>query len=272
MVLIKKMKFFYIILSIAICYNTFSQSIKPAVINSAGGSGSVGTGTVAVDLIYNIGEPIITTISNNTNDLTQGFLQPDMFGSIGLNLTAFSSNESCFQNNDGKITLELNTKPYDTCYVLYFWTPSSVCSGTNYDCNSIDSLTPGNYSVIVKAFNNHSNANSMAIDSVPFSFTITANTDPCQITVFTSFTPNGDGINDGWIIGDIENFPKNTVVIYNRWGNKIASYSNYDNKNTIWKGQAPSGEIVPNGTYFYVIELNNGSGYKKGWIEVTGKQ
>ncbi len=263
----KKLTFLFLIL----CFGSFAQTTTPQVINSAGGSGSVSSGTNTIDIFYNIGEPMITTITNGSNILTQGFLQPDIVGIIGLNLTAFSSNESCFEKKDGKINLVLNSKPYDTCYVVYFWTPSSLCPGTNYDCNMVDSLAPGIYSVTVKAFNDHDNVNGIAVDSVGFSFTITANPDPCQIQIFTSFTPNGDGINDTWVIEDIDQFPNNTVTIYNRWGNKLASYTNYDNKNNAWKGETPNGSTVTNGTYFYVIELNNGTGYKKGWVEVTGK-
>lgn len=258
-------------LCILLSLGAYSQTLAPQVINSAGGSGSVSSGTNTIDIYYNIGEPIIATISNGTNAITQGFLQPDIIGIIGLNLTAFSSNESCLKKNDGKISLVLNIKPYDTCYVVYFWTPASVCPATTYTCNSLDSLAPGSYSVTVKAFNNHDSINGVAIDSVFFSFTITANTDPCQITVFSAFSPNGDGLNDAWVIEDIDQFPNNTVTIYNRWGNKLAVFTNYDNKNSAWKGESPSGNSVPNGTYFYVIELNNGTGYKKGWVEVTGK-
>lgn len=263
----KKLTYLFIML----CFGAYSQAPTPQVINSAGGSGSVTSGTNTIDIFYNIGEPIITTINNGSNVITQGFLQPDIVGIIGLNFTALSSNESCLQKNDGKISLILNTKPYDSCYVVYFWTPSSVCPGTNYDCNMVDSLAPGSYSVTAKAFNNHDNVNGIAIDSVSYSFTITANTDPCQITVFSAFSPNGDGLNDAWVIEDIDQFPNNTVTIYNRWGNKLAGFTNYDNKNNAWKGESPAGTIVPNGTYFFVIELNNGTGYKKGWVEVTGR-
>ena len=265
------MKKIFLILLTTYCCNAFAQAPSPSVINSAGGSGSVPSGTNTITVFYNIGEPVISTISNGANAITQGFLQPDIVGIIGLNLTAFSSNESCFQNKDGKINLVLNTKPYDTCYVVYFWTPAFVCPGTNYACSSLDSLAPGSYSVTVKAFNNHANVNGIAADSVSFSFTITANTEPCQITVFSAFSPNGDGLNDAWIIEDIDQFPNNTVTIYNRWGNKLAGFTNYDNKNVAWKGESPAGTTVPNGTYFYVIELNNGTGYKKGWVEVTGR-
>jgi gliding motility-associated-like protein len=263
MKIVYNMKYYFYLLYVFYSIVGYSQSISPHIINSAGGGGPVGSS--GVEVYYNIGEPLVSTVNNGANAITQGFLQPDIVGDFGLNVSALTSNESCLSKNDGKINLTLNTQPSAAYTLLYIWTPSSICPTNN--CLSLDSLAPGNYSVIIKAIN----SSSLTIDSVSKNFVITANTDPCQITVFSGFSPNGDGMNDAWIIEDIENFPNNNVTIYNRWGNKLAHFTNYDNKNNVWKGETSSGTIVSSGTYFYVIELNSGSGYKKGWVEVTGK-
>lgn len=257
--------FFY--LFIIISFGLHSQSLSPQVINSAGGTGSVGSGTNAIQIYYNIGEPIVTTVTNGTNILTQGFLQPDIVGKIGLSVTPLFSDESCLGKKDGKIKLTIKVLPQNTGTVLYKWTPQSVCP--NDDCASLDSLAPGVYSVLIKALD-ITNSN-IVLDSVAQTFTVTANTDPCQITVYSGFSPNGDGLNDTWIIQGIENFPNNKVNIYNRWGNALAKFTNYDNDKNVWKGEMPNGGIVPSGTYFYIMELNDGRGFKKGWVEVTGK-
>jgi hypothetical protein len=39
----------------------------------------------------------------------------------------------------------------------------------------------------------------------------------------------------------------------------------------VWNGKTQAGTDLPSGTYFYVIELENGNGIKKGWVELTGK-
>ncbi len=65
-----------------------SQSIPIHVINSAGGGGPVGT--TSVEVYYNIGETVISTISSGTTTVTQGFLQPDFIGKFGLTATSFS--------------------------------------------------------------------------------------------------------------------------------------------------------------------------------------
>ena len=257
----KKLIYLFIIIG---C-KAFSQSLSPQVINSAGGTGTISTGTNAIQVYYNIGEPVINTIGNGANLLTQGFLQPDILGKFGLNISPLYSSESCLGKNDGKINLMLNTPPPNAVTIKYIWSPHFICPGDN--CSRVDSLAPGNYSVFIKALDSGGNI----LDSVTKQFTITANTDPCQITVFTGFSPNGDGLNDTWIIENIENFPNNSVHIYNRWGNQIIGINNYNNTYNAWNGQSSSGSVLPNGTYFYVIELNNGAGVKKGWIELTGK-
>jgi gliding motility-associated-like protein len=60
------------------------------------------------------------------------------------------------------------------------------------------------------------------------------------------------------------------VSIFNRWGNTVFETTNYHNLNNAWDGKV-KGTVVPNGTYFYVINLNDGSEPKKGWLEVTGQ-
>lgn len=252
-----------LILIIICCFKIQSQTISPSVINSAGGGGVVGTSTVEV--YYNIGEPIVSTVSNGSNVITQGFLQPDVVGSLDLSLAPLFQNESCLNKKDGFISLVLNTAPSSAIQFLYVWSPSSVCPSQN--CSSIDSLSPGTYSITVLAIN----SSSVAIDSVSFNYTIAASTEPCLLTVFNGFTPNGDGINDNWVIENIENFPDNKVTIFNRWGNKVWDTKDYNNTSNFWNGQTQTGAVLTSGTYFYVIELDNGNGIKKGWVELTGK-
>ncbi len=69
---------------------------------------------------------------------------------------------------------------------------------------------------------------------------------------YSAFTPNNDGDNDFFYIGNLEKYPDNNLKIYNRYGKLIYSITNYDNS---WDGKY-LGNIVPTGTYFYI--LNDG--------------
>lgn len=65
------------------------------------------------------------------------------------------------------------------------------------------------------------------------------------------FTPNGDGYNDYFDILNIDQFPDNEVVIYNRWGNEVFKTTKYSATNRF------KGTGLPDGTYFYIIKINH---------------
>jgi gliding motility-associated-like protein len=67
------------------------------------------------------------------------------------------------------------------------------------------------------------------------------------------FTPNGDGANDTWVVDFLDYYPKNTVEIYNRWGEIIFQSTGYKIQ---WDGMF-KGLPLPVGTYYYIINLND---------------
>ena len=89
----------------------------------------------------------------------------------------------------------------------------------------------------------------------------------CELHFYHGITPNGDGKNDKWIIDNIEMFPKNTVRIFNRWGEEVWYGENYDNNNVVWEGNNNSDNEMADATYFYVAVVD-GKTYK-GWVELT---
>ncbi len=84
-----------------------------------------------------------------------------------------------------------------------------------------------------------------------------ASSDQVTVTVLppiripNAFTPNGDGRDDTWQIEFIEQFPDNTVSVFNRWGNRIFSAEHYSRANE-WRGDI-NGQPAPVGTYYYVV-------------------
>jgi len=65
------------------------------------------------------------------------------------------------------------------------------------------------------------------------------------------FSPNGDGINDVWVITGLDPYPLCTVDIYTRYGQPVFSSTGY---NKPWNGSF-NGKPLPIGTYYYVITL-----------------
>ena len=70
---------------------------------------------------------------------------------------------------------------------------------------------------------------------------------------YTGFSPNNDGVNDVFTIRNIESYPLNSVLIYNRWGNKIFGKENYSNDEG-WDGTFEE-RLSPDGVYFYVVKI-----------------
>ncbi|MCK0137223.1 gliding motility-associated C-terminal domain-containing protein [Arenibacter sp. S6351L] len=82
-----------------------------------------------------------------------------------------------------------------------------------------------------------------------------------------AFTPNGDGINDYWMIPGIENYPNALVKVYNRWGHEVFASKGYNNDwNATYKSRSNS---LPSGSYMYVIDLANGSAPIQGWLFIN---
>ncbi len=87
-----------------------------------------------------------------------------------------------------------------------------------------------------------------------------------DILIFKGISPNDDGKNDTWTILGIEQYPNNNVQVFNRWGNKVFEQKGYNNANA-WNGQWNSKDL-PDGTYFYLIELGGTGGKLSGWLEI----
>jgi gliding motility-associated-like protein len=79
------------------------------------------------------------------------------------------------------------------------------------------------------------------------------------------FTPNGDGINETWIIPSIDNFPDAVIRIYDRNLKQIIQYNGLDPD---WDGNDSNGNPMPAGAYLYLIDLNNGMRPTKGYISL----
>lgn len=77
-------------------------------------------------------------------------------------------------------------------------------------------------------------------------------------------TPNNDGYNDGFIIPclDSGDYPSNRLTIFNQWGDELYDASPYLNN---WQGTY-NGEILPVGTYFYILDLGDGTNPIQGFI------
>jgi gliding motility-associated-like protein len=79
-----------------------------------------------------------------------------------------------------------------------------------------------------------------------------------------AFSPNGDGINDFWVIEYLESYPGATIDIFNRYGQTVYTSIGY---NKPWDGTM-NGRPLPVGTYYWVINPKNGRQQMNGSVTI----
>ncbi|MES2376977.1 MAG: gliding motility-associated C-terminal domain-containing protein [Bacteroidota bacterium] len=72
------------------------------------------------------------------------------------------------------------------------------------------------------------------------------------LVISNVFTPNGDGVNDTFVIPGLETYSDTELTIINRWGNTVYQKTNYKND---WDGSG-----LAEGTYYYVLKAKNKAG------------
>lgn len=93
--------------------------------------------------------------------------------------------------------------------------------------------------------------------------------DTVEINVSQAISPNGDGVNDTWVIYNLSNYPGTIVRVFNRWGKEVFYSNDYQNN---WTGHYKdnSEKLPPSGSYFYQIDLKgDGSIDAQGWLYIT---
>lgn len=109
---------------------------------------------------------------------------------------------------------------------------------------------------VVIELSNISNGNC----SLSLTESATVTVESCSIP--KGISPNGDGLNDSW---DLSAYNIKKVEIFNRYGTKVYSKSNYEKE---WFGQSDSGNELPDGTYYFVIDFTDLE-TKTGWIYIN---
>ncbi|MBB2144681.1 T9SS type B sorting domain-containing protein [Pedobacter sp. LMG 31464] len=128
-----------------------------------------------------------------------------------------------------KEELTLNAEPG---FLYYTWNGKSGIE------SSLKVNQPGIYSVEVEDINGCKA--SKIFEVIPY----------CkEIIAPNAFSPNGDGINDFWRVGGLENEPNSSIQIFNRLG--VLVFNGRGN-NPVWDGNIKNSP-APIGVYYYVI-------------------
>ncbi|MEZ4994093.1 MAG: cohesin domain-containing protein [Saprospiraceae bacterium] len=122
--------------------------------------------------------------------------------------------------------------------------------------NMVTGLCPGEYIVEV--------TDALGCFPVEGSGIVYDRTQPCFSTR-TVITPDGDGLNESFIIFCADEYPDNLLKIYNRWGELVYQKQNYDctqNGGECFKGrrgedQDAAAEALPEGAYYWILEYRD---------------
>ncbi len=196
----------------------------------------------------NVANPTVTTTVSTTFTVTvtasNGETKKDT-------VTVYFYNYSVFAGNDTTIkegaTITLHGQAPGA--IGTFWQPPS---GNIYNQNS---LTPNVFP--------HQTTTYTLAATYPGGCTlydkVTVTVIPStELFFFNTFTPNADGVNDFFYIGNIEKYPDNVLEIYNRYGQKVFNKVGYVGD---WDGKYLNNEL-PAGTYFYILDTKSETGGK----------
>ncbi len=241
--------FLVISLLIAVCASYAQNSLSPIVIGSQGSAVSSSSGK---EVQYTVGESVILTSSSTDHLLTQGFNQPNsLLANTLLDVYYTVHDASCFGILDGYILLD-SIVGCDGNYTITFDGSAVNISDT------LSGLGSGDHFLDISS-----------TDGCTFSETITIDNlgEDCDLAFYNAFSPNGDLVNDLWIIDKVEGFPDNIISIYDRWGVLVWEGTGYDNVNIVWDGKNKNGTDLPDGTYFYIFQSNDL--IIKNYVEIT---
>lgn len=130
------------------------------------------------------------------------------------------------------------------CGTQYLWWPDQFMDDPLTSTPTVDPDTDITYFVQITDING-------CLDTAQV--TITVNPDLTTLVIPDLFTPNADGFNDEWFINNIDSFTDNELTVFNIYGQIVYESSPYLNT---WDGTY-NGNKLPDGTYFYLLRLND---------------
>lgn len=240
------------------------------VTNAPTGVSEFQTGKVSGSTIYAAGgysAAFLAAFDTNSGDVITSF---GTNGAVIVGNTTSTVNESfrtILITEDGEILVAgnqaLNVPPYDSDAIYYLFT-SSGSPVTDYGNNGsiIDSSTVNETVYCLEIYNGY---DILAGGSSGAKFFITYFYEEGATPDFpTGFSPNDDGFNDYLMVRNLYAATNNTLVVYDREGNRVYKTEDYKND---WKGLNDNEKPLSDGVYYYVFTYNKSKKIKN-FIEI----
>ena len=208
---------------------------------------------------YPIGETIVTwTVTDaagNTSTTTQKVNVLDTVAPVVL-----TNNITVTLSPSGSVTIipsDVDAGSTDNCSIALL-----TLSQSSFTCADL-----GENTILLNVEDFYGNVGTAAFTVTVLASGVDADfdgiDDACDTEVNTTtvvipngFTPDGDGINDKFVIPGLFSSTSKALYVFNRYGNNV--YENTDYMND-WDGtSSTSGVELPDDTYYYVLELDGG--------------
>lgn len=149
--------------------------------------------------------------------------------------------------------IQLNNTSQNAVSYLWNFGDSTVIDTTINPKHNYD--TDGNFSVQLIAV-----SDSGCIDTLLVPIKIYLGAD-----VPNTFSPNGDGINDAFVLNLSGEYSDNlSIEFFNRWGKRIYKNDDYQNN---WDGKDKNNKLVQPDTYYYILKYKNKKVWA-GWLRI----
>jgi len=172
------------------------------------------------------------------------------FGESSFNVTIVATPEvsidqKCNDDNEYQLTVMFDDEIYNEDNATFTWTGPQTGTGYAFVISQ-----KGTYTVTVTPLDG----------ACPFETSVDVLATSCEIQ--KGISPNFDGKNDNF---DLSSLDVRKLEIFNRYGKEVYSKTDYVDE---WYGQTSSGDELPTGTYFYMVQRRNGES-TTGWIYIN---
>lgn len=232
-----------------------AQNACLGVVTAFTNSSTLLQGEVISSLLWNFGDGASGSSSGNATH------EYSATGTYNVTMIAVSQN-SC------KDTVNANVTVYQLPVVSLKISGDTINDSTLYEGDEVTLAVEGTVNSYL--WSNGATTASIAVtDSGTYSVTAT-NSNGCSQTLSKKIilkeipdtatagndiiTPNGDGINDVFLVMDVSGYKECSINIYNIWNEEVYSSSEYKND---WDGKGKNGNSLDAGAYYYILKCDD---------------
>ncbi len=195
----------------------------------------------------NIANPVLSPTVTTTYILLSSLQLCDSSRSFTVTVPVVTANAGTDQTITAGQSIQLQTQGSPGTYL---WTPATGLSSATALSPLANPAETTTYTFTVTTPEGCTSSDVMTI-------TVKPNVDCAEPMI--AITPNGDGINDRWLVGIEGCYENASVHVYNRYGSQVYENDRYKND---WQGTY-KGKAVPDATYYFVVDFKMNNGVKR---------